>query len=232
VSEVWIVERRDRNSDDAEPLGFTADPKVAAEYTARLNALLSRESRAHCYPMPLLATSPEPFIGFSMVYEVSADGRAERTANHANLILAQDAPFAESFLPEPHVRVWEPGQDGTASGRDVWRVVGHGRDSGQLEHACRLDVLKILERGRTEEGHWHAVNEHDCPECGSPAMSGCRFGDAREMAIGFHLARVEAMKVEARRRAAIWSRREMPLWIEVTDPHARWWEVGERSYTA
>lgn len=51
-----------------------------------------------------------------------------------------------------------------------------------------------------EAPYWHDVSEHTCPECRRLPGYPCDF-DGQD-GLGFHMARVEAMKQEARRRAA------------------------------
>jgi hypothetical protein len=222
--EVWVVERFDHNSDEVQALAYTADGEIAAGYAGRLTPLLSDRSGVRCYQVPLLAAIPEPFTGHSMNYTVDATGAVDRPGNSTHLVLSQDAPEAAHYPPDPLIAVWRPGEDGSRAGKDAWHVVGTGRDSRALEHRCRLEVLAILTGGRTEEGHWHGVAEHACPECGRAAGWDCDFGEPGTVSVGFHRGRVDAMKREAARRAAVWRERDMPLWREVKDPEDRWWE--------
>lgn len=220
---IWVVERHDHYSDDSEALAYTTDAGIAAAYTAQLNTLVGQGSGIRCYTVPLLTEAPEPFIGYSMVFSIDANGRIIPGRESSRLVLSQDTPEAADYPAEPLVRVWEPGEDGTPSGKDSWSVVGAGRVRGALEHACRLKVVQILNRGRAEEGHWQAVSAFTCPECNRLPDWDCDFGNGG-LTLGFHQARLEAMKAEARRRAEVWRGHEMPLWVEASDPSDRWWE--------
>ena len=220
--EAWVVEQYDHNSDDTTALGYAADEQIAAGYADRLAPLLSSHSGVRCYRVPLLTKIPEPFTGYSLVYKIGPDGAPRGGYDYSHLVLAQDADNADRYPAEPRIKVWQPGEDGGRANEHNWVVVGTGRDRGLLEHRCRLEYLAILVKGRTEEGHWHDVTEHACPECGRPAWWGCTFGG--KGGLGLHESRVEAMKQEAQRRAAVWLERELPLWAEVKDPEDRWWE--------
>lgn len=220
--DIWVVEQYDHNSDDTTALAYTADRRIAGGYAERLAPLLSKHSGVRCYQMPLLAEVPEPFTGYSMVYKIGPDGRGGLWRDYSTLVLAQDAQDADRYPAQPHIKVWRPGEDGGRENEHNWVVVGTGRDRGLLEHRCRLEYLAILRWGRTEQGHWHDAAEHACPECGRPAHWGCTFDDQDR--IGFHQARVEAMKQEAQRRAAVWQERDLPLWREVDNPDDEWWE--------
>lgn len=222
VPEIWVVEQYDHNSDDTTALAHTAEQGIADAYAERLAPLLSRQSGVRCYRVPLLTQVPEPFTAYSLVYRIGPDGRGGQTHDYSHLILAQDAPEAANYPAEPAVRVWRPGEDGGRQNRENWVIVGYGRDRGLLEHRCRLEYLAVLAKGRTEEHHRRPVAEHACPECERPAHWGCTFDVPKGSE--FHPARVEAMEQEARRRAAAWRERELPLWAEVRDPDDRWWE--------
>jgi len=221
MAEIWVVEQYDHNSDDTTALAYTANQQIADGYAERLAPLLSNNSGVRCYRVPLLTEIPEPFTGYSMVYKIGPDGAGRRWHDYSHLILSQDADDADRYPAEPSIKVWQPGEDGGRSNEHNWVIVGTGRDRGLLEHRCRLEYLAILAKGRTEEHHRHDPIEHPCPQCGRPAHWSCF---ETQDGPGFHPARVEAMKQEARRRAAVWQEQELPLWIEVKDPDGRWWE--------